>query len=74
MKGFVAFCLILVLCQPTAAVEDGQVMYAGGTVPTLKQGAEGHLDTTSQTSLTFESPGGKLVVLYARIDSYEFSE
>jgi len=41
-----AFFLMLLAALPTAAVEDGHVVYAGGTVPGLRAGIEGHLDTT----------------------------
>lgn len=34
----------------------------------------GKLDTTSQTALNFESPGGKLVIPFEEIDSYEYSQ
>src|SRR6266481_4673641 len=60
MKKLMTFCLLLALALPMAAVEDDQVMYAGGTAPALRVGAVGRLDTTSEKSLTFESSGTKL--------------
>jgi hypothetical protein len=74
MKRLVAFCLLLVICPPAFAVENEEVMYAGGTVASLKDGAVGRLDTTSAAALSFEFSGGKLAIPYAKIDSYEFSE
>jgi hypothetical protein len=74
MKHFMAVLLVLILIpMATEAVEDGQVMYAGGTVAGLKEGSIGKLDTKSLDSLTFESAGRTIVIPYARIDSYEYS-
>lgn len=55
------------------AVEDGQVMYVGGTIPGMNEGAIGRLDTVTGTSLTFVHPGGTLAIPYAQIDSYDYS-
>jgi hypothetical protein len=74
MKKMVGLCLLLVLPLTTTAVENGEVMYAGGTVVSLKEGTLGRLVTTSPTSLTFESPGSQLVIPFAKIDSYEYSQ
>jgi len=72
MKKIVGLCLLLVLPLATIAVEN--VMYAGGTVVTLKEGTIGRLDTTSPTVLTFECSGSQLVIPFAKIDSYEYSQ
>jgi hypothetical protein len=74
MKKHVALLLVLTLALPAAAVENGQVMYTGGTVPTIKAGALGHLDTTSETSLLFEHPDGKLLIPYADIQSFAYEK
>ena len=74
MKKMVGLCLLLVMPLATIAVEDGQVMYAGGTLVTLKEGTLGRLVTTSPTALTFESSGSQLVIPFAKIDSYEYSQ
>src|SRR5258708_23087992 len=73
MKKLMAFCLLLALALPMAAVEDEQVMYAGGTAPALRAGVVGRVDTTSERSLTFESSGMKLLIPYADIQSFEYS-
>jgi hypothetical protein len=73
MKKFAALCLLLVISLPADALENGQVMYTGGTVPALQAGVLGHLDTTSQTALSFEYGGNNLVIPYAKIDSFEHS-
>jgi hypothetical protein len=49
-------------------------MYVGGTVVTLKEGVLGKLDTSSQTVLNFDYSGGKLVVPFEMVDSYEYSQ
>jgi hypothetical protein len=74
MKRMVGLCLLLVLPLVTIAVESGQVMYAGGTIATLKEGTIGNLATTSPTALTFDAAGSRLIIPFANIDSYEFSE
>jgi hypothetical protein len=73
MKKLITLCLLLTLALPIAAVEDDQVMYAGGTAPALRAGVVGRLDTTSETSLTFEYSGAKLLIPYADIQSFEYS-
>ena len=73
MKKLMTFCLLFALALPMAAVEDDQVMYAGGTAPALRVGVVGRLDTTSEQSLAFESSGPKLLIPYADIQSFEYS-
>ncbi len=73
MAKFLAFCFVLTCCLPAVAIQDGQVMYTGGTVPGLNSGVVGHLDMSSETSLIFESPGSRLAIPYAAIDSFEYS-
>lgn len=72
MKKLLAICLLLVL--PATAVDGDQVMYIGGTVPSLHAGVIGRLDTTSETSLIFEYSGTKLLIPYADIQSFEYSK
>lgn len=69
-----ALCLLLMFTLPALAVDDGNVMYVGGTIASLKDGAVGKLDLKSQTELTFESPTGKVAIPFAKIDFYEHSE
>lgn len=73
MKTVVTFCLLLALALPLAAVEDGEVMYVGGTTPSLRPGTIGRLDTTSETSLAFEYSGARLVIPYSSIQNYQYS-
>jgi hypothetical protein len=74
MRKVIGLCLLVVLPLAATAVENGQVMYAGGTVATLKEGMIGNLVTTSPTALTFEASGSQLIIPFANINSYEFSE
>jgi hypothetical protein len=69
-----ALCLLLIFSLPVLAVDDGNVMYVGGTAASLKEGATGKLDLKSQTELTFESPTGKMAIPFAKIDFYEHSQ
>jgi len=75
MKHFLAIGILLLLPLMAVAVEDGQVLYAGGTVSTIKEGVIGKLNTSSETALVFEYPGGSgLVIPFGRIDSYEYKQ
>src|SRR5712671_6849578 len=74
MKKRVAWLLMLTLTLPAAAVENEQVMYAGGTVPTVKAGTIGRLDPTLETTLLFEHSGGKLLIPYADIQSFAYDK
>jgi hypothetical protein len=78
MKNFVSLGLFLILAValslPALAVEDGQVMYLGGTAPGVNAGAVGRLDTTAGTALIFESSGNKLAIPYDAIQSFEYSK
>jgi hypothetical protein len=73
MKRFLQLGFVLFLSFSAAALDDGQVRYMGGTVPGVAAGVVGRLDTTSETSLTFEHAGSKVSIPYASIDSYEYS-
>jgi hypothetical protein len=74
MKNFVALCLLLILALPALAVEDGQVMYVGGTVPGVTAHTIGQLDTTSETALVFEYSGNKFAMSYDAIESFQYSK
>lgn len=74
MKNFVAFCLLLTLTLPALGVEDGQVMYVGGSAPGVNAGIVGQLDTTSETALIFEYSGNKLAIPYSAVQSFEYSQ
>jgi len=74
MTKLLTFCVVLAFCLPAVAVQDGEVMYAGGTVPGLSSGVVGHLDLSFETSLAFEYTGSRLTIPYAAIDSFQYSQ
>lgn len=74
MKKFAAFLLLFAFALPARAVEDGQVVYTGGTLPAVKDGTVGRFDTTSQTALKFNYSGSSLTILYAKMASFQYSE
>jgi hypothetical protein len=74
VKKLIAVCLLLAAALPAVAVEGGQALYVGGTIPGLNAGVLGHIDTTSNTTLIFEHAGGKVAIPYADITSYEYSK
>ena len=74
MTRLLAFCFVVTFCLPALAIQDGQVMYTGGTVPGLSSGVVGRLDLASETALIFEYPGARLAIPYAAIDSFQYSE
>jgi hypothetical protein len=74
MRGISAFCLLLLFVFQAVAVENSAVQYSGGTISNLKESSLGKLDTSSPTELAFEHPGGRLVIPYAKIVSFECSQ
>jgi hypothetical protein len=74
MMRILVLCVLLVVALPTLGVEGEQVMYVGGTIETLKEGDLGRLDTTSQTTLSFEYSGGKAAIPFDKIDSFEYTQ
>jgi len=73
MKKIIGIWLLLVVTLPSAAVEEGQAEYVGGTVQSIKEGTVGRLDLTAETSLTFVSSGGQLTIPFGRIESYQYT-
>jgi hypothetical protein len=74
MRTFVALCCLLLLGGVAAAVENGQVMYVGGTAGTLKEGTIGRLDTTLETALRFEAGSERLEIPFEKIQSYFYTQ
>lgn len=72
MKRIASLCLLLALAFPARAVEDGQVIYAGGTAPGMKAGVIGRLNYKSASALSFEFAGNSLVIPYAKIDAFQY--
>jgi len=74
MRVVVALCWLLMAGGIAAAVENAQVMYVGGTLGTVKEGAVGRLDTTSVTRLIFEAGKERLEIPFEKIESYAYTE
>jgi hypothetical protein len=74
MKKIIVLVAFLTISLSAVAVDMGQVAYIGGTVPALKLGAVGRLDTRLETALEFEYSGGKVSIPFAKIDSFEYTE
>lgn len=73
MKKMIALAILTVSLY-SAAVDTGQVAYVGGTVPALKEGTLGRLDTSLETALNFEYSGAKVSIPFAGIDSFEYTQ
>lgn len=71
MKRLATLCLVLLFAWPLLAVDDGDVLYIGGTMENLKEGSLGKLDMTPRTELVFVSSSIRLAIPYASIDSYD---
>ena len=78
MKRMFAACSLLflsiTLAVPAQALPDNQVVYVGGTIAGFKEGALGQLDTTSPTALAVLTAANKLVIPYAAILSYDYTQ
>jgi hypothetical protein len=72
MKKFVICFLLLIVSLPAVALEDGPVMYVGGTRADVHAGVVGSLDITSETALIFKYTGSTLVIPYASIESVQY--
>ena len=57
-----------------ASVTSGEVMYVGGTIAGLPEGAMGKLNTASDKVLVFESPKGRFAIPYENVTSLEYGQ
>ncbi len=75
-KYIAALLLVAFLLDPfaLAAVRGKEVMYVGGTIPSLPEGTVGGLDTTQEKALVFESPKGKFEIPYENVTSLEYGQ
>src|SRR5215470_15254343 len=74
MKKLIAIFLLLAFALPALAiVNDGEVMYLGGTAVGVKEGTTGKFDTTQAETLNFEYKDGKLQIPYQNIASFEYT-
>lgn len=69
-------CLVVSVSVSVSAfaVEDGQAIYAGGTISGINQGAVLRIDAASQTALKFDYQAASILIPYAAIDSFQYSE
>ena len=74
MKNIFIVISLLITPLPLLAVEHGQVLYLGGTIPALSENTLGKLDLTSASAMQFDSPKGKFEIPYKTIDAFQFSE
>jgi hypothetical protein len=72
MKRTVSVLLFVVLAGAAFGAAEPQAIYLGGTSK-VAAGSSGSFDTTNADQLTFESAGGKVVIPYRLIDSFESS-
>ena len=77
-KRFVSGCAMAALfCTTVAAVGGNKAQYMGGTLTTVKEKAEGKLDTANPTNLVF-TPDGKnstpVAIPYASIKELEYGQ
>jgi hypothetical protein len=59
---------------PVWAVGDKNTAYVGGTVSSIKEGAEGTSSTADEKTFVFDSKGGKLGIPYDRINDLEYGQ
>jgi hypothetical protein len=78
MKYLISCLLLLfVVCQQAASagVDSKKAMYVGGTITTVKAGAEGKSSTEDETQYTFETKkDGRLNIPYTNITSLEYGQ
>ena len=73
MKKMITLVAVVTISLSAVAVDLGQVAYVGGTVPGVKEGTVGQLDTSVETALEFVYSGGKVSIPFAKIDSFEYT-
>lgn len=77
MKRLIAAALMLTLAAPgmTAIAEDTpDVTYVSGTVPGIKEGVTGKLDTTVADDLKFQAGAAEFSVPYSEVTRIEYRE
>ena len=79
MRKAISLFILLVLASPAYAnarpiVEGNQVLYVGGTVPSLKEGTMGRFDTTQEDAIVFQSGEARIAIPYGDIQQFEYQE
>jgi hypothetical protein len=77
MRSGIALLLVCSLLVGTCALAKAtgkEVMYVGGTIPNLPEGAMGDIDTKSEKVITFISSKGRFEIPYENITSLEYGQ
>jgi len=77
MRSGIALLLVCSLLVETCALAKAtgkDVMYVGGTIANLPEGAMGDIDTKSEKVLTFVSNKGRFEIPYENITSLEYGQ
>jgi hypothetical protein len=73
-RRLIALALVVAFATPLLAVGGKKAEYVGGTVSTVPEKTEGDLDTKNDTTLTFSSKKGSIVIPYANITGIEYGQ
>lgn len=77
MKRLIAIVLMIAVTAPGITVwaeETADVTYMSGTVPGIKEGVAGKLDTTVADDLKFEAGAAEFSIPYAKVTRIEYRE
>lgn len=77
MKRLIAIALMMALVIPGITVwaeETADVTYMSGTVPGIKEGVAGKLDTTVADDLKFQAGAVEFSIPYAKVTRIEYRE
>ena len=77
MRRAISLFVILAILAETVAfakVTGKEVMYVGGTVANLPEGAIGDIDTKNEKALVFTSKQGKFEIPYENVTSLEYGQ
>ncbi len=73
-KLLAALLMVILLSAPLMAVEGDQVQYIGGTVKNIAPDSIGKLDLTNEKQMVFTAGQSTLVIPYAKIESYQYTQ
>ena len=73
----VAIVLVVVILSESlawAGLDSKKAMYVGGTVSTLKEGAEGTVSEKNEDHWIFQYPGGTFQIRYDHVNDLEYGQ
>jgi hypothetical protein len=70
----VLICFLITNTLVWAGVGSHNTMYVGGTIESIKAGAEGTSSTQDEKVFTFESKEGKIAIPYDKINDLEYGQ